>query len=79
MGNGHNLNIWKDNWLPQPSTFQVISRPAEVPTDAKVSLLIDPHTKAWRSDMIHHFFSPEDALAVLSIPLSFGLPKDQLV
>lgn len=29
--------------------------------------------------MIHYFFSSEDALAILGIPLSFGLPRDQLL
>ena len=70
---------FNDKWLPQPSTFQVTSRPNEVPSDAKVSLLIDPHTRAWRTDMIRRFFSLEDASAILSILLSSRLPEDYLV
>ena len=70
---------FNDKWLPQPSTFQFTCRPNGVPSDAKVSLLIDPHTRAWRTDMIQHFFSLEYALAILSIPLSPRLLEDCLV
>ena len=43
--------------------------------DANVSLLIDPHTWAWRLDMIRKFFSLDDALAIMGIPLSSRLHK----
>jgi len=52
VGNDLSLDILKDKWLPQPSTFQLTSGPYEVPSDAKVSSLTDPHTKAQRVDMI---------------------------
>ena len=47
-----------------------MSKPATMPTDAKVALLIDPHTRTWSSDIIRQFFSLDDALAIMSIPLS---------
>uniref|UniRef100_A0A7N2LQL7 Uncharacterized protein n=1 Tax=Quercus lobata TaxID=97700 RepID=A0A7N2LQL7_QUELO len=59
--------------------FRLTSRPNEVPSDAKFSLLIDPYTKAWRVDMIRRYFSSVDASAILSIPLSSRLPADRLV
>ena len=43
--------------------------------DANVSLLIDLHTWAWRLDMIRKFFSLDDALAIMGIPLSSLLHK----
>ena len=67
VGNGHSLQIWRDKWLTQPSTFTLTSRPLTVPYDAKVSMLIDPHDRAWRTGPI------------LSIPLSYQLPCDQMV
>lgn len=79
MGNGQSIDIWSNKWLCQPSTFKLTSRPATIPTNARVALLIDPHTRAWSSDIIHLFFSPDDAFAIMSIPLSSRLPRDRLV
>ena len=79
MGNGQSLHIWRDKWLTKPSNFKFTSSPANVPHDAKVSLLIDPHTEAWRTDMVQQFFSPTNASAILSIPLSFRLPCERMV
>ena len=44
VGNDQSIDIWNDKWLHQPSTFRLMSKPATIPTDAKVALLIDPHT-----------------------------------
>ena len=70
VGNGQSIDIWNNKWLHQPSTFRLTSKPATIPTDAKVALLIDPHTRTWSSDIIYQFFSLDDALAIMSIPLS---------
>ena len=45
--NGQAMTIIKDKWIPKPSTFKLTSKHPEIPTDAKVSLLIDPCTRAW--------------------------------
>ena len=79
VGNGHSLQIWRDKWLTQPSTFTLTSRPLTVPYDAKVSILINPHTRAWRTNMVSQFFSPMDVAIILSIPLSYQLPYDRMV
>ena len=79
VGNGCCVEIFKDKWLHQPSTFRLTSQPIAVPFNAKVSLLIDPHTVAWRTDVVQQFFSLDDAAAILSIPLSYRLPMDHLV
>ena len=79
VGNGHSLNILKDKWLNQPSTFKLTSCPISVPFDAQVSLLIDPYTRAWKVDTITQLFFPSDAYAIWSIPLRFWLPCDQMV
>ena len=79
MENGQSLHIWRDKWLTKPSTFKITSSPANVPHDAKVSLIIDLHTQVWRADMVQQFFSPTDASAILSILLNFRLPYDRMV
>ncbi|KAL4615193.1 hypothetical protein ACB092_07G106400 [Castanea dentata] len=79
VGNGRAIEICKDKWLHEPSTFRLTSQAIVVPSDAKVSLLINPHIAAWRTDTVQQFFSPDDAVAILSIPLSYRLPMDRLV
>ena len=77
--NDHSLNILRYKWLNEPSTFKLISRPVSVPFNTQVSLLIDPYTRAWKADMVTQIFSPSDASAILSFPLSFRLPSDQMI
>ena len=75
---GHSLNILRDKWLNEPSTFKLTSRLVSVLFDARVSLLTDPYTRAWKAEMITQIFSPSDALTILSIPLSFRLLGDRM-
>ena len=75
---GHSLNILRDKWLNEPSTFKLTSRLVSVPFDARVSLLTDPYTRAWKAEMITQIFSLLDALTILSIPLSFWLLGDRM-
>ena len=65
--------------LTQPSTFTLTSRPLIVPYDVKVSMLINPYTLAWRTNMVSQFFSLMDATIILSIPLSYRLPCARMV
>ena len=57
VGNGHSVEIFRDKWLHQCSTFRLTSQPIVVPSDAKVSLINDPHIVSWRIDMVQQFFS----------------------
>lgn len=79
MGNGRSIRVWQDKWVPQPSTFKLISSPDGVPTDAKVRSLIDPLTGTWHMDMIKQAFSTDDAARILSIPLSSRQLEDCLI
>ena len=79
VGNGQNLDIWNDKWLPQPSAFKLTVNPLGVPYGAKVSLLINPHTWAWQTDMVRQYFSPNDVVSILGIPLSIRLHRDRMI
>ena len=41
VGDGKSTRIWKDKWIPIPSTYQVISPRTLLPIDATVDILID--------------------------------------
>ena len=79
MGDGENIGIWKDRWLPQPSIFRVLSPPAFLPNDTKVSSLIDSNNGEWNESLISQFFSPEDIACILGIPLSEHKPRDRII
>lgn len=41
VGNGRRIEIWKDKWIPNPTTFKVVSPQFVLDPDAKVSELIN--------------------------------------
>ena len=52
IGDGSKIHIWKDRWVPTPSTFRVVSPKNFLEEDAMVSELIDPVTHCWKSPVI---------------------------
>ena len=79
VGDGENIGIWKDRWLPRPSTFRVLSPLAFLPDDTKVSSLIDSNNGEWNESLISQKFSPEDTACILGIPLSEHKPRDRII
>ena len=79
VGNGENICIWKDKWIPNPSTYQIISPRTLLPEDATVNVLIDADHGTWRSDLVRELFLNFEADIILSIPLSTRMPRDKLV
>jgi len=62
IGDGHNINIWDDNWLPKQNGFKVLS---QIPTPTTVSnvkdLLDDQHIE-WKHEILgthFHWFEQE--------------------
>ena len=79
VGNGKQIHVWDDKWLPTPSTHKVISPPTSLPIFPMVSSLIDPATKWRRTKMIRSAFLPFEVDAILKIPFSCSLPDDNLI
>lgn len=79
VGNGGIIRIWTDKWIPNPSTFKVISPPFILPMDARVSELIEPNSGTWRTDLIRRIFLPHEVDRICSIALGPSLLKDKLV
>ena len=79
VGDGSAISTVHDKWLSLPSTFRITSIPHGIPIDARVSSLIDPQLRIWKSDLIQYYFNPIDALAILSTPISPRLPKDRVI
>ena len=79
VGNGCLIHIWDDKWLPNPSTYKVISLPHPLEDYLMVSSLIDSETRWWKMEPVRALFFPFKVDMILKIPLSFNLPEDKLI
>ncbi len=52
VGNGETTKIWRDKWLPCPTTYSVISPRQALKENATVDSLIDRDTMQWRSELL---------------------------
>ncbi|KAL0000259.1 hypothetical protein SO802_019861 [Lithocarpus litseifolius] len=79
VGDGKNIRIWKDKWIPTPSTYRVISPRTLLPEEATADILIDADHGTRRADLVRELFLDFEAENILSIPLSTRMPRDKLV
>jgi hypothetical protein len=56
IGDGSNVHIWGEKWLPTLTTHADQSLPKILPENPKVSDLIDPDTKWWNRSLIQAIF-----------------------
>ena len=70
VGNGRDVKVWGDRWLPSSSSHEVISPRLFLHEDTRVGELIDTKVMCWKSSVIDSIFLPHEAEAVKSIPLS---------
>ncbi|WVZ78125.1 hypothetical protein U9M48_025887, partial [Paspalum notatum var. saurae] len=68
VGDGTNIQIWSDPWIPN-----VITRHPCTPRGrtilSRVSELIDPTTRSWDKELVNDVFWEEDAKNTLAIPI----------
>lgn len=55
MGNGKNIDVWKDKWLPTPFSFKVTTRNLFLAYSLKVRDLIDRSIGGWNVELIKSF------------------------
>lgn len=79
IGNGTNVRVWKDNWLPKQTNFKVWSPVSSLGENAMVCELIDADTKSWDRMKVLDNFVNQEAQQILDIPLSWRLPDDKLM
>ncbi|XP_023878442.1 uncharacterized protein LOC111990905 [Quercus suber] len=79
VGNGKQIHIWEDRWLPTPSTYKAISPQNHNTEFPMVSSLVDLDTKWWKTDVLRSTFLPFEVEIILKIPLSHNLPEDKLI
>ena len=79
VGNGRDISVWGNKWLPSPSTFKLVSPRQFLHQDTKVSELTDMATASWKSDILDALFLPHEAEMIKGIPLSSRLFADKLI
>jgi hypothetical protein len=79
VGSGETVRIWKNRWLPTPTTYMVHSPPNLLDPQATVSRLIDIDTKWWNEALLEQLFSREEVISIQSIPLSTTNQEDTLI
>jgi hypothetical protein len=68
VGNGENIRIWEDQWLPCGITRKPITLRRGIIL-SKVSDLIDPVNADWDKELIQATFWPKDVPKILAIPV----------
>jgi hypothetical protein len=68
IGNGSEVKIWRDNWLPRQGQLKPSGRRNNA-REKWVSELIDPMTRQWDVAKVRRIFHPQDAEVVLNIKI----------
>ena len=79
VGNGSNIQVWEDKWVPNSSTYKVVSPRINAFSSLRVSKLINTTNISWNLEPLDQVFLPFEADAIKSIPLSLQLPVDKLI
>lgn len=75
-GNGINVNVWMDDWLPGSSIPPVPMNGQTVDPDMRVIDLLDAECGEWHVQKVCSLFPAEVSNKILSFPLSLSLPPD---
>ncbi|CAB4310240.1 unnamed protein product [Prunus armeniaca] len=77
IGNGENVCIQQDRWLPTPSPSMVHSQHPDMPL--MVHELIDQNMRCWDMDLVNRCFNPNEAKCISTIPISrWGCPDKKV-
>uniref|UniRef100_A0A0A8XVJ3 Reverse transcriptase zinc-binding domain-containing protein n=1 Tax=Arundo donax TaxID=35708 RepID=A0A0A8XVJ3_ARUDO len=68
-GNGENIRLAQDKWVPDSPCHPIIPK-VQLPEDTRVSFLIDEAAGSWNEEVVYASFNEADAKRILSIPLS---------
>ena len=71
VGNGRNIRVLKDAWIPNYNTNKVLHPTPNIEDEMTVAELIDLESRGWDRELIWQNFHHEDAEAILRVPSSF--------
>ncbi|BFG30757.1 hypothetical protein CerSpe_170300 [Prunus speciosa] len=80
VGNGSDIKVWRNRWLPRPTSFEVVTPPIVGLEELKVSSLIcEVSQPQWNIQLLTSLFLPLDVEEILRVPLSLRSPPDYLI
>lgn len=78
IGDGHQVSLWNDPWLPLPHSFKPYSLPMEGTELWNVGDIIDQENHSWIHSVITELFTDADSDIILQIPLSLRISEDRV-
>ena len=78
IGNGQNVRIKEDKWLPGSPNSPIISPLPTIAAETKVQTLINQELGVWRANRVNQLFLLKEASAILGIPLSCQCPPERI-
>jgi hypothetical protein len=79
IGNGEKARIWRDKWVPIPSSYKMYSIHELTSPKARVSMLIDKDLTRWDQNKLEDLFAAEEVEAIAFIPLSCTNQEDIMI
>ena len=79
MGNGRNIRVLNDAWIPNYNTNKVLHPTPNIEEEMTVAELIDLESRGWDRELIWQNVHHEDAEAILRVPLSLRDILDTVV
>lgn len=69
VGDGRQINIWKDPWIPRGASRRVSSVRGRNHLITKVEELINPATNSWDEGLLNQTLNQDDVNEILKIPI----------
>ena len=79
VGNGRDIRVWKDPWIPKLGNFLPKHVPDDNAEDTRVNELIEEDTKKWNIEKINEMFPANVAEMIQGIPIGNLNAEDILV
>ena len=79
VGDGRCIRIWQDQWLSTRSTYRVVTPERAGNHVQMVQDLMSEEKSEWNTVLVKEIFLPQDAEAILSIPISETRARDRMV
>jgi hypothetical protein len=79
VGNGENIKIWGDRWLPSPTTYGIQSPVHILESEARVCDLIDQDLQWWNIPLIRAVFMEEEVEKICGTAICPRTQHDRVI
>ena len=70
IGNGSNIDLWRDPWLRENENFILETPRPHNPSSLTLQDLWIPNSKEWDVELLDELFTKKDATTISNIPLN---------